>query len=176
MTWIELRRKLYIAAPLVGIPVLAAVVLYQHCKTLPEAEKTIGVNALDFTEPVEKAMGLWNKAADCIIFVPGDDVLYQSDNGEPCGLAFHPAISDGHSATTYQCEEGYPHRFAVHVNLPGDLRTQTCIALHELGHVLGLNDSENPRSTMHTEWCPEDGKVLWPDDKSAKRVSEEFCP
>lgn len=172
MTWRDLRFYSYVAAPFIAIPLIVVVVLYEHCKTLPAANTQIGVTAQDFKEPVKEAMKIWNKAVGCIIFEPGDDVLFGSTDGEPCGLAFHPAIEDGHAASSYQCGA----RWEIHVERPGDLRTQTCIAIHELGHVLGLEDSNEPNDSMHVKWCPPDGKILWPSDSEQRTVRKLFCP
>lgn len=177
-TWRMIRFKLYVATPFVVIPLIAGLVFYQQCfKELPDAKVMLGVKAQDFKKPMLEAMDIWNNAAGCRIFVPGDDVWWGSTDGEPCGLAFHPSIEDGHSAGAYKCtpSELRPWRWELHVERPGDLRTQTCIALHELGHVLGLEDSDQSLDLMHREWCPVDGKILWPRDSESKDVGERFC-
>ena len=180
MNFREIRFKLYVATPFVVIPLIAVLVFYDHCKSLPDATQQIGVTAIDFEKPVEEAKSIWNRAVGCTIFTDGSDVVILSTDGEPCNKAFHHNISDGHSAGAYQCSpsasdfRGY--RWEVHVEKPGDLRTQTCIAIHELGHVLGLKDSLATHNAMHVKWCPPDGKILWPSDWEQKDVAKRFCP
>lgn len=180
MSFRDIRRKIYIGVPIVVIPLIAIIFGYQHCKSLPDATKQIGVTAIDFKEPVKEAMNIWNRAAGCNIFTEGSDAVVLSTDGQPCNLVFHHNISDGHSAGAYQCSpDGASFRgylWEVHVEKPGDLRTQTCIAIHELGHVLGLEDTNDKSKAMHTEWCPPDGKILWPADSESKTVAKEFCP
>lgn len=177
MSFRDIRRKIYIGIPIVVIPLMILFAGYQHCKSLPDATQQIGVEARDFKEPVKEAMNIWNRAAGCIIFVEGDDALFLSTMGEPCGKAFHPAIEDGHAAGAYECNSanrGY--RWEIHVERPGDLRTQLCIALHEFGHLLDLKDSDDKSKLMFIEWCPPDGTILWPSDSESKSVGDRFCP
>jgi hypothetical protein len=178
MTWREIRFKLYVATPFVVLPIIIGLVLYNHFRKLPDAKIQISVKAVDFKEPMNEAMDIWNRAAGCIIFVPGDDVWWGSTDGEPCGKTFHSGIEDGHSAGTYECkkpDELRPWRWEIHVEKPGHVRTQACIALHELGHVLGLKDTGDPSKLMYTSWCPPDGKILWPSDSESKEVERLYC-
>jgi hypothetical protein len=154
--------------------ILAIVALLAACKG-PVAQE-VGVDAEDFKVPVEEAMRLWNGAIGCNAFVKGSDVRILSTDGEPCGKTFSPEISTGHSASTYRClgvDRGWD--WEIHYERPGNLRTQTCIALHELGHVAGLLDSDNPSDTMHVKWCPPDGQLLWPNDHESAAVRKKLC-
>ncbi len=179
-TWREIRFKVYVVMPFVVLPIIIALVLWNHYKPLPDATQQIGIEARDFNEPAEAAMNILNRAAGCTIFVPGKDVLFLSTMGEPCGLAFHPGIEDGHAAGTYKCDPGSPnyrgYQWEIHVERPGDLRTQTCIALHEFLHVAGFGDSSDKSKAMYIEWCPLDGELLWPADSESKKLKKDFCP
>lgn len=179
MNWRTIRFRLYVATPFVVLPIIIALVLWNHYKTLPDATRQIGVKAQDFKAPVKEAMRILNGAAGCTIFVPGEDVLLLSTMGEPCGLAFHQDIEDGHSAGTYRCDPSAPayrgYQWEVHVERPGNVRTQTCIAVHELLHVAGFDDTNDKSKAMYTAWCPPDGQIIWPADSESKQLARDFC-
>ncbi len=179
-TWRKIRLKVYVATPFVVIPLIAGILFYQNCKSLPDATQQIGVEAQDFKEPVKEAMNILNRAAGCTIFVPGKDLLFLSTMGEPCGVAFHPDIEDGHSAGTYRCDPASPkyrgYIWEIHVEKPGNVRTQTCIAIHEFLHVAGFADSPDKSKAMYIKWCPPDGEILWPADSESKKLGQDFCP
>lgn len=154
--------------------ILVLLVAATACKEQPA--RTIGVDIETGHRPVMEAMRIWNSAIGCNAFVVGNDVRYMSTDGEPCGLLSHPEISDGHSATSYRCgKENRGWKWEVHVSRPGNIRTQVCIALHELGHVAGLPDSSAPTDLMSPRWCPPDGVLLWPRDAESRTVGENLC-
>ena len=129
-----------------------------------------------------------NRFVGCEFLVPGsphsdyqsrDNVRILSTDGEPCGLAFHTSIDDGHSATAYRCNPSKnfdrPYtRFEIHVSKPGDVHTQACIVAHELGHIAGLKDHElrNQRGIMNQYYCP---TPIVLSDAEVDYLSAKFC-
>jgi len=115
--------------------------LLLSCKT--SATVTIGVTATaDYERPTKAAMRLWNSFVGCDFFVPGKDVQIKSSDGTGVMLPEH-------AAATFQTPRGWE----IHVSYPGDLHDQACIIVHELGHVLGLQDGA-PFGAMSYE-CPD---------------------
>ena len=143
--------------------------------SLPAARVTLSIQADDFRAPTKSAMGIMNGFVGCEFLVPGDDVRVLSTDGQPCGKSFHPAISDGHSAGTYDCEKRTP-RYEVHISYPGDTHTQVCIIAHEIGHVAGLEDHEykvrNRRGIMNQYNCP---TPIVLSDAEVKFLRAKFC-
>ena len=160
-----------IVATIVAFVAMAGFIFRDACMDLPEAKMTIGVHSDDFERPTKTAMSLMNAFVGCEFLVPGKDVRIMSTDGEPCGLAFHRAIDDGHSASSYRCDSG---GFEVHVSKPGDIHVQTCIAAHEIGHVAGLEDPEkkNQLGIMNQYYCPT--PIILSDDE-VKFLSKKFC-
>ncbi len=148
MTFREFRYKLYISLTIAGVTLVAGLIFREACMKLPDAKVTFGVDARDFKAATKEAMSLLNHAAGCTWLVEGDDILVLSTDGEPCGKAFHPGITSGHAAMAYACDS----RFEIHVEQPGDIHTQTCIVAHEIGHTVGLLDSN--RGIMRQGYCP----------------------
>lgn len=172
MTFRKFRYYAYIVLTIVGVVAVMGLAFREACVGEPPAAITIGVQAEDFSESTFAAMGLMNGFVGCEFLVPGDDVVIKSDNGEPCGIAFHPAISDGHSAGAYRCADG---KSEVLVSAPGDIHTQVCIVAHEIGHVAGLKDapSKTSRGIMNQYVCPDRQIVL--SDAESKYLSDKFC-
>lgn len=177
----KFRYHLYIGLTIVGVIVMGGLIFREACIAEPPAEIVIGVSSEDFSEPTRAAMDIMNGFVDCEFLVPGDDVLIVSADGEPCGKPFHPNNheGEGHSAGAYQCSKTDPnfrgYEYEIHVSAPGDLRTQVCIAAHELGHVAGLPDkpSKQARGIMNQHVCPERQIVLSDDEVSFLR--KKFC-
>jgi hypothetical protein len=89
---------------------------------------------------MEAAVEAWNKELGCEVLAltnrPEAAVRILSASGEPCG---GDAIHDpGHDGQAYLCGDG---RAEVHIYHPGTIDCSARIAMHELGHVLGLADT-----------------------------------
>ncbi|MBW2288647.1 MAG: hypothetical protein JRG90_12575 [Deltaproteobacteria bacterium] len=63
------------------------------------------------------------------------DVRIVSTDGEPCGDMEALVSKESHAAQTYLCPDGTAE---IHIGQPGDVTKSYLIAIHELGHVLGL--------------------------------------
>lgn len=165
MTWRKIRYYLYIATTIIGVIAVCGLSIWSQCRKLPDAALQIGVYSEGFVEPTSAAMDMLNRAAGCRFLVPGKDVLVKSDDAEPCGsLELH---EPGHSATAYRCRDGWE----VLIALPGDIHTQTCIVLHELGHVAGLEDKPGI-GIMNQYTCPTPIRI---SDSERARLAERFC-
>ncbi len=146
----------------------------KNCISLPEATKTIGIHIEDdgiiHKRSVYDAMEIMNRFVGCEFLIPGgNDIRIMSTDGEPCGLTFHKNIEDGHSAGTYQCNpdspkyRGFP--WEVHVEKPGDIHLQVCIAAHEICHALGCKDKpKGRRGIMNPFHCPDTQIILSNDE------------
>ena len=152
---------------------MAIFVFYQSCRTLPEAKVTIGVSAEDFSEPTRAAMDVWNGFVGCEFFVPGDDVLVKSDDGEPCGDPWRPEDEWDHAATAYRCPNG---RTEILVSSPGNINTQACIIAHELGHSLKEYGVEHASIGVMAKNCVVDSQnVMRIRDRDVKAVKDAVC-
>lgn len=166
-----------------GVMTTMGILIVKNCLPLPEAQRTVGVHiendGIIHKRSVEDAMELMNRFVGCEFLVPGDDIRIMSTDGEPCGLAFHKAIEDGHSAGTYQCDPTSPdyrgYQWEVHVERPGDIHLQVCIAAHEICHALGCKDKpKGLRGIMNPFHCP-DTQIILSDDE-VDFLNAQFCP
>lgn len=105
----------------------------------------------EYGEPLAAATDILDRWAGCKVHLPEVIVVMGAD-GSPCGDPWRPESEDGHTATAYRCRSGGGSRWEIHISRPGDVHTQTCIVLHELGHVLGLSDGG--RGIMNQYDCP----------------------
>ena len=181
MTFRKFRYYLYIGLTIVGFIVMGGLIFRSACMDLPKAARTFGVTSDgNYSEPTRSAMDVINGFVGCEFLVPGDDAIVMSTDGTPCGKAFHKNIESGHSAMAYACTDPSDpdyrgHRWEIHVEQPGNIHTQACIAAHELGHALGLEDAATKSSIgiMNQHVCPEKQIVL--ADAESKFLRDKFC-
>lgn len=168
-----------------GIMTTMGILIVKNCLPLPEAQMTLGIHAEDdgiiHKPSVDEAMSIINRFVGCEFLVPGKDVRIMSTDGEPCGKAFHKDIPKEHyAAYAYKCNpsfstyRGWP--WEVHVQSPGDIHLQVCIAAHEIGHAAGLEDKPNPKAIgiMNQKHCP-DTQIILSDDE-VDFLNAQFCP
>jgi len=176
-TFRKVRYYAYIVITFVGVAVVGGLSFHHACRALPEAKQTFGVAWTDeYKEPTEAAMDLINGFVGCKLLIPGSDGIVKGADGEPCGKAFHENIPDEHhSARAFQCNDpSRPFRWEAHIYLPGDSRTQMCIAAHEIGHMLGMEDKPaSYRGIMNQKVCPEKQIIL--SDEEVEYLSGRFC-
>jgi hypothetical protein len=162
----------YLAA---GFPLIigAAILLSMigDCKALPDAEQQYSVySARGFDESIEIAMRYINRAAGCVILVPGTpdnhDIQFIEMTDTPCAVdAMHEGIESGHSANAYRCPSS--GKWDIDIEKPGDVHSMVFIGMHEMMHTLGFKDAETTYGIMGNDYKP-DGRI-WPsDDESAQ--------
>jgi len=136
-------------------------------------KQVLGVSSKDFSRPAAAAVKIINGFAGCdfLVFTPNDNATIdiRSDDGEPCGQPFHELVGDGHSAAAYRCPGRNP-QFEILIASPGDIHDQACIAAHEIGHALGLQDGG--KGIMNQHDCPDFIRL---SDAEVDQLRAKFC-
>lgn len=160
-------------AGILGTLAMVGIIIYFAFRMLPDAKKTMGVKSSDgvYTAEVKAAMDAWNTWSGCTFLIPGDDILVESDGGEPCGDMIRPKHEEGHAATAYRCGEHYQ----IVVAKPGHTNSAAHYIGHEIGHVL-----KRPHHTigfMGKTLDPNSGQqnILKINDADRFATRKEFC-
>jgi len=170
----KLKFYLYSGVGIIGAAAMAGLVLWKACGTVPEAKRTIGVQAsAEYQEATQAAVDVWNGFVGCRFLVDGDDVLVKADDGAPCGDPWRPAAEWDHAATAYRCPTG---KSEVLVSRPGNINTQACIIAHEIGHTLAAFGVVHATIGIMSDGCASDAQnYLRIRDRDVDALRAEFC-
>ena len=135
-----------------------------------------------YADSIAYARASWNHAAGCTVLVATPsfdaDVLVTDYEGSACGAGANLEAWPDSTAGTWRCSAEHAE---VRFRSMSDIRSVAVVAMHELGHALGLDHDRSAVMRPDPQlYEPQNvggslGLLPWPSDADGAAVASRYC-